>query len=167
MTFRTAKPLDELDWRILRCLQADGRLSFKQLGQRVNLSSPAVADRVRRLEDTGVITGYQARVDPARAGLPLCAFIRLRCTPGRCLLRTGRAEDYPEIVEIHKLSGESCSILKVRSASLAHFEGFLERLGEQHGQVRTDIVLSTQYERRAIESPPSAARPTTEADGWR
>ena len=64
------RPLDAIDWRILEELQADGRLSYNELGRRVSLSPPAVADRVRRLEDAGVIAGYQARVDPARAGLP-------------------------------------------------------------------------------------------------
>ena len=67
------KPLDATDWRILAELQRDGRLSYNRLAQRVNLSSPAVAERVRRLEESGVITGYGARVDAARAGLPLTA----------------------------------------------------------------------------------------------
>jgi Lrp/AsnC family leucine-responsive transcriptional regulator len=165
MTFQLDRPLDEVDWHILRELQTDGRLSYNQLGRRVNLSSPAVAERVRRLEDAGVITGYQAKVDPARAGLPLTAFIRMRCTHGRCLLRTGRADEFPEITEIHKLSGESCAILKVRASGLRHFEGFLEKLGE-HGELSTHIVLSTQYERRAVEPPPAQERPVTEATGW-
>lgn len=165
MTFQSDRPLDEVDWHILRELQNDGRLSYNQLGRRVNLSSPAVAERVRRLEEAGVITGYQAKVDPARAGLPLTAFIRMRCTHGRCLLRTGRADDFPEIAEIHKLSGESCSILKVRTGGLRHFEGFLEKLGE-HGELSTHIVLSTQYERRTVEPPPALERPVTEAAGW-
>lgn len=166
MALRTDRELDDLDWRLLRELQADGRLSYKQLGRRVNLSPPAVADRVRRLEEAGVITGYQARVDPARAGLPMTAFVRMRCTPGRCLLRTARAEDYPEIVEVHKLGGESCSMLKVRLASMTHFEGFIERLGERHGELRTNIVLSTQYERRVVQPPPKDPPPATDAEGW-
>lgn len=166
MTFRSNVTLDALDWRILHELQTDGRQSYKSLARKVNLSAPAVADRVRRLQDTGVVTGYQARVDPARAGLPLTAFLMLRCAPGRCLLRTARAADYPEIVEVHKLASESCTLLKVRVASMAHLEGFLEQLGERHGEARSHIVLSTQYERHEVEPPPSAPGEITAADGW-
>lgn len=131
---RMHRPLDSTDWQILAELQRDGRLSYNQLGRRVSLSSPAVAERVRRLEETGVIAGYQARVDPARAGLPLTAFVQLRCSLGSCLLRTSTAEDYPEVVEVHKLSGNFCTMLKVRVASMAHLEGLLERVGK-HGEI--------------------------------
>lgn len=156
--------LDETDWRLLDELQADGRLSFKELGRRVHLSSPAVAERVRRLEDAGVIAGYGAKVDAGKAGQPLLAFLQLRCRPANCLLRTTTAEDYPEIVEIHKLSGEHCTMLKVRAASLAHLEGLIERLGA-HGDMRTHIVLSTQYEGRPVERRVED-RTITTAEGW-
>jgi Lrp/AsnC family leucine-responsive transcriptional regulator len=159
------RPLDRTDWRILAELQRNGRLSFNQLARLVNLSSPAVAERVRRLEESGVIAGYQARVDPARAGLPLTAFVQMRCTPGRCLLKTTAADDFPEVVEVHKLTGSSCSMLRVRVASMQHFEGLLERLGE-HGEMNTHVVLSTQYEGRAVEEPAADARPVTDAAGW-
>jgi Lrp/AsnC family transcriptional regulator, leucine-responsive regulatory protein len=156
---------DPTDWRLLAELQADGRLSFNELARRVHLSPPAVAERVRRLEQAGVITGYAARVDPVRAGQPLLAFVQLRCALGRCLLRTTSADDFPELVEIHKLSGEHCTLLKARAASLAHLEGLVERLGE-HGELRTHIVLSTQYEGRPVE-PPAPAREVTPSSGWR
>jgi Lrp/AsnC family leucine-responsive transcriptional regulator len=156
--------LDDLDWRLLAELQADGRLSYNELARRVHLSPPAVAERVRRLERSGVITGYHARVDAARAGAGVLAFVQLRCRLGSCLLRTSTADEYPEVAEIHKLSGEHCTLLKVRTASLAHFEGLVERLGK-HGELRTHIVLSTQYEGRPVERP-GEARPVTQADGW-
>lgn len=156
--------LDDLDWRLLEELQADARLSFNELARRVHLSPPAVAERVRRLERAGVITGYAARVDPARAGQPLLAFIQLRCALSRCLLKTTTAEDYPELVEIHKLSGEHCTMLKARTTSLAHLEGLIERLGA-HGDMRTHIVLSTQYDGRPVQQP-TAQRPVTPAQGW-
>lgn len=159
------KPLDQTDWRIVAELQADGRLSYNQLGRRVNLSPPAVAERVRRLEELGVIAGYHARIDPARAGLPLTAFVQMRCAQGRCLLKTSAADDYPEVVEVHKLSGNWCSMLKVRVASMPHFEGLLEQLG-QHGEMNTHIVLSTQYEGRPVEPPTPDARQVTQSAGW-
>jgi Lrp/AsnC family leucine-responsive transcriptional regulator len=160
-----ARPLDATDWQIVAELQRDGRLSYNQLGRLVTLSAPAVAERVRRLEESGVIAGYQARIDPARAGLPLTAFIQMRCTTGRCLLKTTSADDFPEVVEVHKLSGNSCSMLKVRVASMPHLEGLLERLGN-HGEMNSHVVLSTQYEGRPVEPPPAQPRPVTESSGW-
>lgn len=160
-----APRFDQTDWRILTALQADGRLSYNQLSRRVNLSPPAVAERVRRLEETGVIIGYAARVDPARAGLPLTAFVQMRCAPGRCLLKTTTADQFPEVIEAHKLTGSSCSMLKVRATSMPHFEGLLERLGD-HGEMTTHVVLSTPYEGRPVELPATDTRPVTEHPGW-
>src|SRR5687768_9244081 len=146
MTFQE-RELDATDWQILAALQADGRLSFNQLGKLVSMSPPAVADRVRRLEDAGVIVGYRDQVDPVRAGQPLSAFVQMRCTTGRCLLKTARAEDFPEVLAIHKLGGSSCSMLRVRVTSMRHLEGLFERLGE-HGEMNTHVVLSTEFEGR-------------------
>jgi Lrp/AsnC family leucine-responsive transcriptional regulator len=156
---------DQTDWRIIAELQRDGRLSYNQLGRLVNMSSPAVAERVRRLEESGVIAGYQARIDPARAGLPLTAFVQLRCALGRCLLKTTAADDFPEVLEVHKLSGNSCSMLKVRVASMPHLEGLLERLGE-HGELNCHVVLSTQYEGRPVQPPAAETRQATQHPGW-
>jgi Lrp/AsnC family leucine-responsive transcriptional regulator len=164
MTFQE-RNLDATDWQILAELQADGRLSYNQLGKRVNLSPPAVADRVRRLEESGVIVGYKAQVDSARAGQPLAAFVQMRCTTGRCLLKTTRSEDFPEVLEIHKLSGNSCTMLRVRVASMRHLEGLFERLGE-HGEINTHVVLSTEFEGRPVQPPATDARPVTRSKGW-
>jgi Lrp/AsnC family leucine-responsive transcriptional regulator len=155
--------IDDTDWNLLRELQSDGRLSFKELARRVHLSPPAVAERVRRLEESGVISGYTAVVDAARTGQPLLSFIELRCRHGHCLLKTTDAGDYPEIVEVHKLSGEYCSMLKVRTASLQHMEGLVERLGA-HGEMRTHVVMSTQYDGRPVER--TGAEPTPVREGW-
>lgn len=159
------RALDATDWRILAELQADGRLSFNELARRFRLSAPAVADRVRRLEEQQIIAGYQARIDPGQAGLPFTAFVQMRCSLGRCLLKTTAAEDYPEIVEIHRLSGTSCTMLKVRAASMAHFEGLVERLGE-HGELNTHVVLSTPYEGRPVTPEAVQDRPVSKSEGW-
>jgi Lrp/AsnC family leucine-responsive transcriptional regulator len=161
---KTLQSLDSLDWQLLAELQRDGRLSFNELARRVHLSPPAVAERVRRLEHNGVITGYAATVDREQVGQPIVCFVELRCDHGRCLLRTTDAEDYPEISEIHKLSGERCSMLKVHATSLQHLEGIIERIGE-HGEMRSHIVLSTQYEGRPV-SPAAEDRPVTHSEGW-
>ncbi|HEY7597237.1 MAG TPA: Lrp/AsnC family transcriptional regulator [Actinophytocola sp.] len=165
MTFRSERPLDKVDWQIVEELQADGRLSFKELGRRINLSAPAVAERVRRLEETGVITGYRANVDAREAGYPFLAFAQLRCTLGHCLLKTSTAADYPEVVEVHKLSGDHCTMLKVRAATLDHLEGLFERLG-QHGELRSFVVLSTQFDGRPVSAPVADYLTATRAEGW-
>jgi Lrp/AsnC family leucine-responsive transcriptional regulator len=165
MTFRSERPLDKVDWQLVEELQADGRLSFKELGRRINLSAPAVAERVRRLEEAGVIAGYRAEIDPRRAGYPFLAFVQMRCTLGKCLLKTSTAADYPEIVEVHKLSGDHCSMVKVRAANLDHLEGFFERIGK-HGEMRSSVVLSTQFEGRPVTPPVEDYLTASRADGW-
>jgi len=165
MTFRSEKDLDSVDWRLVAELQSDGRLSYKELGRRINLSAPAVAERVRRLEDAGVITGYRATVDGRRAGYPIMAFVQMQCSLGNCLLKTSTSDDYPEIVEVHKLSGDHCTMIKVRAASLAHLEGLFERIGK-HGEMRSSVVLSTQFEGRAVEPPVADFLHASEAEGW-
>src|SRR5215510_5898670 len=118
MALQSERPLDNTDWNILRELQRDARLSYNELGRRVGLSAPAAAGRVRKLEDAGIITGYGAWVDPAKVGMPLLALIQLRCDPGKCLLKTSTAEEFPEMLEMHKLSGSHCALLKVALASM-------------------------------------------------
>jgi len=149
--------LDATDWAIIGEIQRDARLSFNQIAKRVNLSAPSVAARIRRLEETGVIQGYHAQISPAAAGWPVAAFVQLHCHPGRCLLKTSAAENFPEIVEIHRLSGSSCTMVKVRTASMAHLSSLLERIGE-HADANSHIVLETPLEHQALEIPATAAR---------
>lgn len=156
--------LDPTDWAIIGQIQQDARLSFNQIAKRVNLSAPSVAARIRRLEEAGVIEGYHARITPAAAGLPLTAFIQLHCHPGRCLLKTSAAENFPEIVEIHRLSGSSCTMVKVRTASMAHLSSLLERIGE-HADANSHIVLETPLEHRTLQIPPPVPA-ATRHPGW-
>src|SRR5579885_2917421 len=122
MALQSERSLDATDWKILRELQKDARLSYNELGRRVALSAPAAAERVRKLEDRGIITGYSAQVDTSKIGLPLLAFIQLRCDPIKCLLKTGDPDAFPEILEIHKLSGTYCTMLKVVVSSMQHLD---------------------------------------------
>src|SRR2546423_11609864 len=128
MALQSERSLDQTDWKILRELQEDARLSYNELGRRVGLSAPATAERVHKLEDAGIITSYGAQVDVAKLGLPLLVFIQLRCFPERCLFKTSNAEKFPEILEIHKLSGSHCALLKAALSSLEHWEALTERL---------------------------------------
>jgi len=150
MALQSERSLDSTDWKILRELQQDARLSYNELGRRIGLSAPAAADRVRKLEDAGVITGYSAQLDPAKVGMPLLALIQLRCVQGSCLLRTSIAEEFPEVLEMHKLSGSHCSVLKVALSSMRHLEAFNERLSV-HGALVVNIVTSSVLTHRVID----------------
>jgi Lrp/AsnC family transcriptional regulator, leucine-responsive regulatory protein len=141
---------DATDWLLLDELQRDGRLSFNELARRINLSAPAVAERVRRLEEHGVITGYHAHVDPARAGRTVEALVRMACYGPRCLLRHPDViEQSPEILEVHRLTGDACCLLRVAVASMAEFEALIDRLAD-HGQPSSTMVLSSPLAWRPV-----------------
>ena len=156
--------LDGTNWAIIGEIQDDARLSFNQIAKRVNLSAPSVAARIRRLEQAGVIEGYHARINSAAVGLTVTAFLQLHCHPGRCLLKTTAAAKFPEIVEIHRLSGDSCTMVKVRTASMAHLSSLLERIGE-HADTNSHVVLETPLEHRTLQIPPPVP-PSTRHRGW-
>lgn len=143
------KSLDALDWRIVEALQEDGRLSWSELGRRVGLSQPAVAERVRRLEEAGVILGYHAVVDPARLGLGIRAFVRLRLGHGLEERLYARVALLPEVLECHRITGEDCLILQVAVASVQHLEQLLDQL-KPFGMASTSIVLSSVVSHRPI-----------------
>ncbi|MDG4829112.1 Lrp/AsnC family transcriptional regulator [Solwaraspora sp. WMMD1047] len=134
--------MDDMDWALLRELQADARLSFSELSRRVHLSPPAVAERVRRLEESGVIVGYHAHVDLNRAGRPVVALIRMSCYGPHCVLRDPAVPDWPEILEIHRITGDACSVLKVAAGSIDAFEEVIDRLAP-YGRPSSTMVLST------------------------
>jgi Lrp/AsnC family transcriptional regulator, leucine-responsive regulatory protein len=146
--------LDAISWKILAELQANARLSFAELGRRVGLSTPAAAERVRRLEDSGVIEGYEARVNPGQIGLPVSAFIRIRLTGSESLARrlTARADQMPEVLECHRCTGDESFILKVRVASVDHLQKLIDLL-TPFGMTSTSLILSSPVER----ARPSAA----------
>ncbi|MDG4789396.1 Lrp/AsnC family transcriptional regulator [Micromonospora sp. WMMD1102] len=134
--------MDDMDWALLRELQADARLSFSELSRRVHLSPPAVAERVRRLEESGVVTGYHAHVDLTRAGRNVVAMIRMSCYGARCILRDPEVPKWPEILEIHRITGDACSMLKVAAESIEAFEQVIDRLAP-YGQPSSTMVLSS------------------------
>ncbi|GAA4083853.1 Lrp/AsnC family leucine-responsive transcriptional regulator [Nonomuraea soli] len=145
--------MDAMDWELLRELQANARLSFNELSRRVHLSPPAVAERVRRLEDSGVIAGYHAHVDPARAGWPVRAFIRMTCYGARCVLRDPEVAQWPEIRQVHRVTGDVCSILEVAAVSMTGFEALIDRLAA-YGPPSSTMILSTPLAGHPITAPP-------------
>ena len=152
MASKLETPLDSVDRRILAELQTDGRLSFNALSRRVNLSAPAVADRVRRLTDRGVITGYHAHVDPAAAGLPVTALVNMECFGAHCLLRHRSSLELPEILQVHRVTGDDCCVLLIAVRSMEHFEEVIDILAH-HGRSSSTMILSSPVPWRAVTVP--------------
>ncbi|MFF8974565.1 Lrp/AsnC family transcriptional regulator [Streptomyces sp. NPDC014995] len=150
----TSVAFDALDRQILQLLQTDGRIKLSELGRRVRLSPAAVTERVRRLEAAGAITGYGARVAPARLGYGIQAFIRVDPHGGYTLKhpRTLELIDRPEIIEVHHVVGEDCWILKVAVADTVHLEEVLEQVSAL-GRTTTSIVLTSPVERKPLLPP--------------
>jgi Lrp/AsnC family transcriptional regulator, leucine-responsive regulatory protein len=142
--------LDLIDRQILRLLQDDARKSYSDIGRAVHLSQPAVVDRVRRMEDAGVITGYHASVDPTLLGFPLLAFIRVEC---KTLQETYRLIDMvremPEVLEAHRITGEDGLIMRVVAASIRRLDEIIIAVAEISGP-STNIVLGSDIPRRTL-----------------
>ncbi|MEV7229484.1 Lrp/AsnC family transcriptional regulator [Polymorphospora sp. NPDC051019] len=141
--------LDQTDWRILTALQADGRASYAELARTVAMSPSAVAERVRRLEECGVIAGYRAVVRPERVGLEILAFVRLRYPTGNYRPFHALLDSTPEIVEAHHVTGEDCFVLKVVARSMRHLESVTGRISGLGG-VTTSVVYSSPLPERDL-----------------
>ena len=141
--------VDPTDWRILEALQRDGRASFADLARALAMSPSAVAERVRRLEETGVITGYRAVVDPERVGLQVMAMVRLRYPTGNYRPFHALLDSTPEIIEAHHVTGEDCFVLKVLTRSMRHLEEVTGRISGL-GAVTTSVVYSSPLTGRAL-----------------
>src|SRR3954453_6462842 len=152
MTHKTSPNLLELDaiaWKILENLQHHARISFAELGRKVGLSTPAVAERVRRLEEAGVITGYHASVDMSKLGVPIHVLMRLTIPGGD--LQIGRTvaaiKELPEITRCHRITGDESFVIEAHLFSVHHLEALIDKLSA-YGATATSTVLSSPVERR-------------------
>jgi Lrp/AsnC family transcriptional regulator, leucine-responsive regulatory protein len=141
--------LDEINRRLLGELQGDARLTIAELGRRVGLSAPAVAERVQRLEQAGVITGYRAEVDPKAVGYPIAAVVRVRPAAHQLPKIPEVARATPEVVECHRITGEDCFFLKLHLRAMDDLEEILDRF-ILFGQTTTSIIHSSPVSRRAL-----------------
>ena len=139
--------IDETDRRILGELTRDGRVSFAELGRRVNLSAPSVAERVQRLERDGVIAGYRAELDPRALGYPLSAFVRVKPAPGQLKRIPELAAEIPEVGECHRITGEDCFFLKLHLRSIDELSELLDRF-LVHGETTTSLINASPVPRR-------------------
>lgn len=143
------KLLDETGWRILYELQMDARLSYAELGRRVGLTAPAVMERVKRLEEAGVIKGYHAEIDLKQVGAPVLAFVRIRNTGSN----SGHIEDLlkamPCVLECHHVMGEDCLVVKIAVPNIEALQGFFDQI-KPLAMTTTSIVLSSPLTHRVI-----------------
>ena len=150
----TGSDVEATDRRILQLLVADGRMSFTDLGKATGLSTSAVHQRVKRLEQRGLITGYGATVNHEAIGLPMTAFISIRpIDPSQPDDSPERLRDITEIESCWSVAGEESYVLKVRVATPRHLEELLARVrAAANVSTRTTIVLSTFYENRPVSA---------------
>ena len=144
--------LDAVNRQVLAELARNPRLPMTELGRRVGMSSPAVAERVRRLEGAGVIRGYRLDIDPAALGLPLTAFVRVRPNPGQLPRMAEVARSIPEVVECHRVTGEDCFVLKLLLPAMDQLDQVLDRF-LLHGTTTTSIVQSSPVPPRTPPLP--------------
>lgn len=150
IALETEKLLDSIGWQILQELQQDARLSFAELARRVSLSTPSVIERVHRLEEVGIISGYHAAVDLAKVGLPINALMQLAVWSDADFQIAEVLAQTPEVFECHRVTGENCYVCKVSVSSIKHLEELISRLS-RYGRPTTSLILSSPVIRRVVE----------------
>ena len=139
--------LDKLDQQIIEILATDGRISVKDLAQRVNLSSPSASERIRRLEERGVIRAFTIEIDPQAIGYALQAIVRVKPLPGKLHLVQKLIEQIPEFSECDKVTGDDCFICRLHLHSIAELDKILDRVSES-AETSTSIVKAQPVKRR-------------------
>jgi Lrp/AsnC family leucine-responsive transcriptional regulator len=159
----TERLFDAVSGRILEELQRNGRITFSELARRVSLSPPAAAERVRRLQETGVITGFRAQLDLEKIGLPIQAFVRVLATANTHGKLSKEVVRFPEVLECHRVTGEEAFIIKAAVQSVQQLEGLVNRL-MAFGKTVTSVVLSSPIHSRPIDGQNLWPHPEQELD---
>ena len=133
--------IDELNWKILQCIQNNARETFAEIGRKVGLTPPAVAERIKKMEDLGIIEGYKAKVSHAKAGYQLRAIITLRAFMGKLKPFLETVNSFDEVINCYRITGNENIIMEVILKDQFHLEGFIDKL-IQYGETRTHIILS-------------------------
>ncbi|AMO96225.1 asnC family protein [Collimonas fungivorans] len=139
--------LNNVDQRILETLLKDARISLKELGQQVGLSSPSVSERLHRLEERGVIRGFTVDIDPQALGYQMQAIVRIRPLPGKLQIVQKLIEDTPEFCECDKVTGEDCYIARLFVRSIAELDQIIDRIADK-AETNTAIVKAQPIKRR-------------------
>ncbi|RMC93827.1 Lrp/AsnC family transcriptional regulator [Aquitalea palustris] len=144
--------IDSKAWKILECLQQDARLSLTELARAVEMSVPAVSERVKRLEEAGVIQGYHARLSPAKAGYTLSAMVGITVAQPYKKKLLQLLEDMPEVLECHHVTGADSYLFRLLARDVGHLETLVARVNHL-GETRTSIILSTPITTRPLRAP--------------
>lgn len=150
MSVKFKKEIDEIDRNILHELQINARLTFSEIGRKVGLSSPAVTERVHKMEESGIILGYRAELNPKFFGLNTTAFLYLRTQAEKYSKIYALAEKEKQIIECHHISGNESMVFKVVSSSISQLDDIVKKLSE-YGETKTSIVLSTHVEKTTLD----------------
>lgn len=145
--------MDAIDRQIVEALVADARISLKNLSTRVKLSSPSVSERLRRLEERGVIRAFTVELDPRALGYQLEAIVRIRALPGKGQLVQEQLRQIPEITECDKVTGEDCFVARLVIREIEDLDGILSRIADK-AETNTSVIKSHTIRRRL---PPLAA----------
>lgn len=138
---------DAVDLKLLNALATDARASVAELARLVGLSPPSTSERIRRLEEAGIIEGYTVRINPGALGLPLAAWLRIRPIPGQLQKVADILRDIPQIVECDRVTGEDCFIARAHVESVEALEGLIDRL-IPYSMTNTSIIQSSPVRRR-------------------
>jgi Lrp/AsnC family transcriptional regulator, leucine-responsive regulatory protein len=141
--------LDKTSWSILACLQENARASFADIGREVGLSAPAVAERMIKLEEAGVIQGYRIDVDYEKIGYALKAFITFTALPGKFMAFLNYIAKKEEVLECHRVTGNYCIFLKVMAQNSGHLQQLLQSMME-YGETTTSVILSSPITHRVL-----------------
>jgi Lrp/AsnC family leucine-responsive transcriptional regulator len=144
--------LDEVNVQLLAQLKADPRTTMSALARQVGMSAPAVTERVQRLEQAGVISGYELKIDPTALGYPVTVFVRVRITTGRLDRFSAFVTTVPEVVECYRITGDDCFLLKVHIPSLDELGDLLDRF-MVHGNTTSSVVVGTPIPLRSLPLP--------------
>ena len=139
--------VDDTDRQILRILLTDSRISLKDLAEQVGLSSPSIAERLRRLDERGVIRAFTIEINPQALGYQLQAIVRIRPLPGKLLLVQKLVEEIPEIVECDKVTGDDCFVARLFVQSIEQLDQILDRIADK-AETSTAIVKAQTVKRR-------------------
>jgi Lrp/AsnC family transcriptional regulator, leucine-responsive regulatory protein len=144
------KGLDDFNWRIIEELQKDARITNVEIGKRIGLSAPAVAERIRKLEEEGYITGYRTMVNYDKLGLSVPVFISYKASKISHAEMLKMVDKMPEVMEWHGITGSHCAMLKVIVASTKELEKIIEKL-QQYGETSTSIILSSNTSSKVVK----------------
>ncbi|SDB67454.1 Lrp/AsnC family transcriptional regulator, leucine-responsive regulatory protein [Flavobacteriaceae bacterium MAR_2010_188] len=150
--------IDELNWKILTCLQSNARQSNAEIGRRVGISSPAVAERIRKMEDLGVIDSYKTIVSPFEVGYQLKAIITLKAFMGKLKPFLEKVKTFREVLDCYRITGNENIVMIVVLNNHVHLERFIDQL-ITYGETKTQIVLSSVINNNPISKKQPIAQP--------